>query len=140
MIPSRTSASVPFRALCIAMIVAWLSGCVSAQVQRGAAIGAASGLVIGGVTGVLVSDKHLLGSDDSAQSGNIALPKGGSIAAGLAIGAVVGAVVGAMVGHRRDEGYEMPEKPAAKTPSNAAPASDDDKSKQQALAPYLRGL
>ncbi|MFI5306874.1 MAG: hypothetical protein ACHQ53_05970 [Polyangiales bacterium] len=114
---------------------------MSAQVQRGAAIGAVSGLLVGGTMGVLVSNKHLLGSDDSAASGNISLPKGGSIAAGLAIGAAVGAVVGAMVGHRRDEGYEMPEKAAAKAPANAAepaPPSKDDK--QQARAPYLRDL
>jgi hypothetical protein len=93
--------------------------------------------------GVLMSDKHLLGFSDSKASGNIPLPKGGTIAAGLAIGAVLGAVIGAMVGHRRDEGYDdVPAKPAQ--PSSAAPtptsSSSIDDAQQQARAPYLRGL
>lgn len=126
---------------CITALLA-LSGCASSQVQRGALIGAASGLVAGGTVGVLISDKHLLGSNTTPESGNIALPRGESIAASLLVGAVFGAIVGAMVGHQRDDGYEQPQKSATpsaqSTPAGASGSNDADK--QQARAPYLRGL
>jgi uncharacterized protein YcfJ len=121
---------------CVTALIV-LSGCASGQVQRGALIGAASGLVAGGTVGVLISDKNLLGSRTDDNSGNIALPRGGTIAASLLVGTMLGAIVGAMVGHQRDDGYEQPQKPA----QGAKPAaSADDAQKQQARAPWLRGL
>jgi hypothetical protein len=142
-----TPRSLALRSICVAMTLLLLGGCVSGRVQRGAVIGAASGLVLGGTTGVLISDKHLLGSDDSAASGNISLAKGPTIAASILIGTVVGAIVGAMVGHRRDEGYD-PEKLQASSPKPAATPDADPKpaakpdagAKEQARAPWLRGL
>ena len=124
--------------LAFVTVVLVLSGCVSSQVQRGALIGAAAGVVAGGTVGVLMSDKHLLGFSDSKDSGNIPLPKGGTIAAGVAVGAMLGAIVGAMIGHRRDEGYEdVPAPAAAPTPTSA---SSIDDGQQQARAPHLLGL
>jgi uncharacterized protein YcfJ len=119
---------------CVTALIA-LSGCASGQVQRGALIGTATGLVAGGTVGVLISDEHLLGSSKKETSGNMALPPGGTIAASLLVGAVFGAIIGAMVGHQRDDGYEQPQKPAP-TPAR----SQDDAQKQQARAPWLRGL
>jgi hypothetical protein len=131
---------------CISCVLA-LSGCVSSQVQRGALIGAGSGLVLGAGVAELISDKNLLGSDTSKQSGNMALPRGATFASSMLIGTVFGAIVGAMVGHRRDEGYDdeapRPTTPAAASPDTKAGASSDadtTAAKEQARAPYLRGL
>ena len=109
------------------------SGCVSAQVQRGAAWGAVTGAAAGGAIGWVASDEHLLGPSNSRDNGRIGLPVGQSIGAGVLIGAVVGGVVGAMVGHRRDEGYEQPP-PQPEEPS-ASTAADQN---AQARPKYLR--
>jgi hypothetical protein len=126
---------------CLSSVLA-LSGCVSAQVQRGALIGAGSGLVLGAGVAELISDKSLLGSSTSKDSGNIALPRGATFASSMLIGTVIGAIVGAMVGHRRDEGYDDVTPPPR--PTTPAPASPDGANtapaKEQARAPYLRGL
>jgi uncharacterized protein YcfJ len=76
-----------------------LAGCVSASVQKGAVIGAASGAIAGAGLGALVSDKDLLGNTASKQNGDLALDAASSISAGVVIGAVFGGIVGAMIGH-----------------------------------------
>lgn len=141
------------KTLALLLAVLLLGGCVSAQVQRGALIGAASGLVAGGTVGLLISDPNLYGTPKSVKSsdpahqrelGQLPLPEGPSILAGAAIGTVLGAIIGAMVGHRRDEGYETPPKPASAPAGNkaesggASTASNDGA--QDARPPYLRGL
>lgn len=80
-----------------------ISGCASASVQRGALIGALSGALVGAGTGVLISNEDLLGSPETAASGDIALGAPESIGAGATIGAVFGAIVGAMIGYGDDE-------------------------------------
>jgi hypothetical protein len=113
-----------------------LNGCASYHVQRGALIGALSGAAVGSGVGYAVSSEDLLGSDDSGPGGDTSLPRGGSIAAGLAIGVVTGAIVGAMFGHGNDDGYEERPKPVLDTPETQATPDAEP----QARAPYLRGL
>ncbi|MDH5675823.1 MAG: hypothetical protein OEZ06_27105 [Myxococcales bacterium] len=96
-----------------AAIALWASACGSeamAPAQRGALVGGLAGVAAGGTVGVLISDEQLLGSSSSEESGDVALPRTGSIAAGVLVGAVVGTVVGAMAGHRAEDRYKMPER------------------------------
>ena len=130
------------KALALVTALIALSGCTSAHVNRGALIGAASGLVAGGAVGLLITDDKLLGSAKSKDSGNIALPKGGTLAASVLVGTVFGAIIGAMVGHQRETPYEQPEK-VVPTRTGSAPAPAPEKSandKQQARAPYLSAV
>jgi hypothetical protein len=118
----------PSKLLAVVSILFVLGGCASHQVQKGALIGALSGVALGTGLGLVLSEPDLLGSGSEGPGGDTALPVGGSMLAGAAIGAVMGGIVGAMVGHQRDDGYERkkPEPPPASEP--------------QARAPYLRGL
>jgi hypothetical protein len=119
--------------LSCSLVLMSLGGCASSHVQKGALVGVLSGAALGTGLGYAFSNEDLLGSDDSGPGGDTSLPRGGSIAAGLAIGVVVGGIVGAMVGHGRDDGFEERPKPP-ELQEDAAP------SEQQARAPHLRGL
>lgn len=91
------------------------SGCASGAVQRGALIGAASGAVLGAGTGLLISDKELLGSPATPESGNLSLGTGEAVGASVAIGVAFGALVGAMIGHASDD------EPSSKSPEAEPP-------------------
>jgi hypothetical protein len=112
-----------------------LGGCASYHVQRGALIGALSGAALGSGVGYMISDESLLGSDDSGPGGDTSLPKGSSIAVGLAIGVVAGGIVGAMVGHRRDDGFEK--RPKSK---ELLEIEAKEKAERAERAPYVRDL
>jgi hypothetical protein len=112
--------------------VATGSGCASGAVQRGALIGAASGAVLGVGTGLLVSDKDLLGSPATKESGNLSLATGEAVGASVAIGVVFGALVGAMVGHASDD------EPSSGSPEAAPPASAHSEPRVRADAQVSR--
>ena len=117
-----------------------LGGCASAQVHRGAIIGALSGAAAGASVGLVISDEELLGSGSGGPGGDKSLPQGGSVLAGLAIGAVAGAVVGAMAGHGGESAYERKKKvPPPPPPGEPAPPADVA-AEPQARAPYLLGM
>lgn len=82
-----------------------ICGCASASIQRGALIGALSGAAVGAGTGALISNEDLLGSPETAASGDISLDAPQSIAAGAAVGVVFGAIVGAMIGFGDEEAH-----------------------------------
>jgi hypothetical protein len=120
------------KVLSCSLVLMLLGGCASSHVQKGALIGALSGAALGTGLGYAVSNEDLLGSDVGGPGADTALPRGGSIASGLAIGVMVGAIVGAMVGHGRDDGFEERPKPPELEASRAQ--------QQQARAPHLRDL
>lgn len=82
-----------------------LQGCVSSAVQRGAAIGALSGMAGGAALGYSFTDENLLGSPEhasKAEGGDKALDSSDGILAGAIIGAIFGGIVGAMIGHKSE--------------------------------------
>src|SRR5215471_2058586 len=81
-------------------------GCATSPTVKGTLIGAVSGAALGAGTGVLISNEDLLGSPSSAETGNLALHPGPTIAASTLIGAVFGAIVGAMIGHGQGDPAE----------------------------------
>lgn len=103
------------KAMVVVSCVLGLGGCASGPVVKGTLIGAASGAALGAGVGVLVSNDKLLGSPETARSGDLSLDKGPTIGAGALIGVAVGAIVGAMIGHGYDDGdaAEAPPPPAA---------------------------
>jgi hypothetical protein len=114
------------RALAAGALVVWGgagAGCASGAVQRGALIGAASGAALGVGTGLLISDKDLLGSPETLESGNLSLGTGEAVGAGVAIGVVFGAIVGAMIGHSSDDEPQLEQPKAASTLDAADPAT-----------------
>jgi len=115
-----------------------LGGCASAQVHRGAAIGALSGAAAGASIGLLISDEELLGSGSGGPGGDKSIPQGGSVMAGLAIGLLTGAIVGAMAGHGGESQYEKKKQLPPPPPPDAPPEAGAEP--QAARAPYLRGL
>lgn len=107
------------------LIVLCLSGCVSSQVCKGATIGAVSGAAAGAGVGLLISDKSLLGSENTPEKGNTSLGVGETIAASAVIGVVFGAVVGAMIGHQNEPRYGREINEAANK-SQASPETAPD--------------
>lgn len=116
-----------------------LAGCVSSQVCKGAAIGATSGAVAGAGVGLLISDKDLLGSENTPAKGDTSLGMGETIAASAAIGVVFGAVVGAMIGHQNEPRYGREINEAAAREAQASPetAPDPVKPQEEARAPAV---
>jgi len=82
-----------------------LTGCVSSNTARGAAIGALAGAAGGATVGVLISDEDLLGSSSSKEAGDITISAAQGIGGGVLLGAVFGAIVGAIAGHAKDDRY-----------------------------------
>ncbi len=114
-------------ASCAAIFLLSVSGCASAAVQRGAAIGAGSGALLGVGTGALISSS-VAGSRTGPGRGDITLAPGTTILAAALVGAVLGGVVGAMVGKSNDHGEDAvvpalapaaESKPSARLPPRA---------------------
>jgi hypothetical protein len=111
------------------VLVVSLSGCVSSNTLRGAAIGALAGAAGGATVGVLVSDEDLLGTTASTETGDVTISPAQGIGVGVLVGAVFGGIIGAIAGHAKDDRYtdiQLEEEPSVLEELPAEEAADAD--------------